>query len=75
MPLPKQGERTAPSSRNSAPEADPRLQVPLHRMPRRRASSIDTAYEMISSELLLDGQARLNLATFVTTWMPSAPGG
>jgi len=30
-----------------------------------------TAYEVISNELLLDGQARLNLATFVTTWMPS----
>ena len=30
-----------------------------------------SAYELISSELLLDGQARLNLATFVTTWMPS----
>jgi glutamate decarboxylase len=29
------------------------------------------AYELINSELLLDGQARLNLATFVTTWMPS----
>jgi glutamate decarboxylase len=26
---------------------------------------------VISSELLLDGQARLNLATFVTTWMPA----
>jgi glutamate decarboxylase len=33
-----------------------------------------TAYELISSELLLDGQARLNLATFVTTWMPSTAG-
>ncbi len=31
----------------------------------------DAAYELIQSELLLDGQARLNLATFVTTWMPS----
>ncbi len=31
----------------------------------------ELAYEMISNELLLDGQARLNLATFVTTWMPS----
>ncbi len=31
----------------------------------------ELAYELISSELLLDGQARLNLATFVTTWMPS----
>jgi glutamate decarboxylase len=32
----------------------------------------DAAYELIKSELLLDGQSRLNLATFVTTWMPSA---
>ncbi|HET8979413.1 MAG TPA: glutamate decarboxylase [Solirubrobacteraceae bacterium] len=31
----------------------------------------DAAYEQIKSELLLDGQARLNLATFVSTWMPS----
>ena len=28
-------------------------------------------YELLTNELLLDGQARLNLATFVTTWMPS----
>ncbi|MEO6858687.1 MAG: glutamate decarboxylase [Solirubrobacteraceae bacterium] len=34
----------------------------------------DAAYEIITSELLLDGQARLNLATFVTTWMPSLGG-
>jgi glutamate decarboxylase len=31
----------------------------------------EMAYELISSELLLDGQARLNLATFVTTYMPA----
>jgi glutamate decarboxylase len=31
----------------------------------------DDAYDLISSELALDGSARLNLATFVTTWMPS----
>jgi glutamate decarboxylase len=30
----------------------------------------ETAYDMIAAELLLDGSARLNLATFVTTWMP-----
>jgi glutamate decarboxylase len=30
----------------------------------------ETAYELIRSELVLDGQARLNLATFVSTWMP-----
>jgi glutamate decarboxylase len=31
----------------------------------------EAAYELITSELLLDGMARLNLATFVTTWMPT----
>ncbi len=31
----------------------------------------ELTYELLSNELLLDGQARLNLATFVTTWMPS----
>ena len=29
----------------------------------------DTAYRLIHDELLLDGSSRLNLATFVTTWM------
>src|SRR3954453_1048770 len=28
-----------------------------------------TAYQIVHDELLLDGNARLNLATFVTTWM------
>ena len=29
----------------------------------------DTAYEIIHDELMLDGNARLNLATFVSSWM------
>ena len=29
----------------------------------------EMAYEIIHDELMLDGNARLNLATFVTTWM------
>jgi glutamate decarboxylase len=29
----------------------------------------DTAYQVVHDELMLDGSARLNLATFVTTWM------
>jgi len=29
----------------------------------------DTAYQVVHDELMLDGNARLNLATFVTTWM------
>ncbi len=34
----------------------------------------ENAYELIRAALLLDGQARLNLATFVTTWMPTLGG-
>ncbi|MBV8734802.1 MAG: glutamate decarboxylase [Solirubrobacterales bacterium] len=30
----------------------------------------EVAFNLLSNELLLDGSARLNLATFVTTWMP-----
>ena len=30
----------------------------------------EVTYDLLSNELLLDGSARLNLATFVTTWMP-----
>ena len=34
----------------------------------------DTAFQFIRDELMLDGNARRNLATFVTTWMePQAP--
>ena len=29
----------------------------------------DTVYQIVHDELMLDGNARLNLATFVTTWM------
>jgi glutamate decarboxylase len=29
----------------------------------------DTAFQVVHDELMLDGNARLNLATFVTTWM------
>ena len=47
--------------------------MPIDRLP-DEGLGMDTAYEEISSELLLDGQARLNLATFVTTWMPSTAG-
>src|SRR5947209_6059296 len=39
---------------------------------RERGLGLQEAYEHISAELLLDGQARLNLATFVTTFMPKA---
>ena len=35
----------------------------------RRPVPAEVAYQLIRDELLLDGSARLNLATFVTTWM------
>jgi glutamate decarboxylase len=49
------------------------LDLPIHSLHRHGIGN-ENAYELISSELLLDGQARLNLATFVTTWMPSTAG-
>jgi glutamate decarboxylase len=36
----------------------------------KRGVGTEVAYDLLSNELLLDGSARLNLATFVTTWMP-----
>ncbi len=41
----------------------PRYRIPDDEMPAR------SAYQVIHDELMLDGNARLNLATFVTTWM------
>ena len=35
----------------------------------------ETAYQIIHDELFLDGNARQNLATFVTTWMEPAGDG
>jgi glutamate decarboxylase len=34
----------------------------------------DTAWQLVHDELMLDGRARLNLATFVTTWMEPQAG-
>jgi glutamate decarboxylase len=43
-------------------------QIPRHTMP-EGAMAPDLAYQIIHDELMLDGNARMNLATFVTTWM------
>jgi len=67
------------------PSSDDSLNKPLNvnpmfaRMAQRRQMPRDvfpddpmlpsTAYQMIHDEVMLDGNARLNLATFVTTWM------
>ncbi|MCX5044986.1 glutamate decarboxylase [Aldersonia sp. NBC_00410] len=42
--------------------------VPALRLPESEMDP-DQAYQFIHDELMLDGSSRLNLATFVTTWM------
>ncbi|MEU9101344.1 glutamate decarboxylase [Streptomyces sp. NPDC048361] len=46
---------------------------PRHRLPDRPLPP-DTAHQLVHDELMLDGNARLNLATFVTTWMEPQAG-
>ena len=45
-------------------------ELPRFRMPDGSLDAV-SAYQVVHDELLLDGNARLNLATFVTTWMES----
>jgi glutamate decarboxylase len=42
--------------------------MPSHRLPEHELAP-EVAHQLIHDELMLDGNARLNLATFVTTWM------
>jgi glutamate decarboxylase len=42
--------------------------IPRHELP-REGMPPEVAYQIIHDELMLDGNARMNLATFVTTWM------
>ncbi len=44
------------------------VRIPRNRLPDGELDP-DTAYQVVHDELMLDGNARLNLATFVTTWM------
>jgi glutamate decarboxylase len=46
-----------------APDAMPKLRIP------EDATSPELAARRVRNDLVLDGSARLNLATFVTTWM------
>jgi glutamate decarboxylase len=73
--MPLSTQRAHPS--HPMPDATTRgrdvADLPIHRLGEDGLDS-ETAYELISSELLLDGQSRLNLATFVTTYMPAVAG-
>ncbi len=44
------------------------VQIPRNNLPPAELDP-DIAYQVVHDELMLDGNARLNLATFVTTWM------
>ena len=50
-----------------------RTGVPKLRIP-RQSMDPEVAYQVVHDELMLDGNARLNLATFVTTWMEPQAG-
>jgi glutamate/tyrosine decarboxylase-like PLP-dependent enzyme len=56
-----------------SPLLDGKVSVPNHRLPDGPMLP-EMAYEIIHDELMLDGNARLNLATFVTTWMEPQAG-
>jgi len=62
----------APGRRASDKDCAPLFGLEPGRLSRHRLSSgelpPDVAYQIIHDELMLDGNARLNLATFVTTW-------
>ncbi len=72
MALTRQGRTPHRRRRSTAPVHHPTsiADIPTNELPDVGLGP-DATYELITSELLLDGQARLNLATFVTTWMPS----
>lgn len=67
-----------PKARAAAPrrrqlDAAPLFELAGADVPRDRLADRglppDAAYQLIHDELMVDGNARLNLATFVTTWM------
>jgi glutamate decarboxylase len=74
MPLARHGtHKPAQQTTAAVHETEYALKMPADRLP-DQGMGYEDSYELISNELLLDGQARLNLATFVTTWMPSLAG-
>ncbi|MFF0223074.1 glutamate decarboxylase [Streptomyces sp. NPDC004629] len=74
MPIPDTGvlPEAEPDTLVVSPQVLPQpadtLLVPVEELPAAE-SSPDAVHRRVRDELLLDGNARLNLATFVTTWM------
>jgi glutamate decarboxylase len=71
MPLSARHPQRRHNRKMELPATGGDAEMPIDSLPAGGIGA-EAAYELISSELLLDGQSRLNLATFVTTWMPSA---
>src|SRR3954471_6714843 len=71
MPSTPPPPESAPAARavgvNPVFTAEP-VRVPRHQLPAEGLDS-EIAYQVVHDELMLDGNARLNLATFVTTWI------
>ncbi len=65
---PSRRHHANPMASGTDPAAGATLSPPVHRLAEAPVAP-DTAYQLVHDELLLDGNARLNLATFVTTWM------
>src|SRR5215213_5365854 len=63
-----EGDGLDGQSLSVSPLLDGKVTVPKHQLPEGPMIP-EVAYEIIHDELMLDGNARLNLATFVTTWM------
>jgi glutamate decarboxylase len=61
---------TGDGARDSALVFEQRIRDLCHDEIFENGTGTEVAYDLIANELLLDGSARLNLATFVTTWMP-----
>ncbi len=66
-------ERRAPARRSSQLSIAPLFAretdtIPRHELPEDEMAP-DVAYQVIHDELMLDGNARMNVATFVSTWM------
>jgi glutamate decarboxylase len=71
MPLHRQvdeSEKDADLPINPVYVREESCEIPRYRLPEHGALP-RTALQVVRDELILDGNARLNLATFVTTWM------
>src|ERR1700674_4469635 len=71
MPLHRQVDETIQDAElaiNPVYVGELNCEIPRYRLPEHGVLP-RTALQIVRDELILDGNARLNLATFVTTWM------